>query len=76
MNFVEHFCDESNGSGVLSYEGPDVTERGNFLCVQSAQQPLHVYRRVETDEQVHPAVEQVVHNGVTYKLAWIDDDQW
>jgi hypothetical protein len=74
-NFVEHFLDETHGSGY-----PDipltVTEQGDYLCVQTTNHPLYVYRLVGTEEHLHPSVARMEHNGNLYKLEWIEDEKW
>lgn len=74
-NFVEHFLDEAHGSAYPLIE-TKTYEMGKYLCVKTAQHPLHIYQIVSENEYVHPAVAQVNHNGQTYKLAWIEDEQW
>jgi hypothetical protein len=77
MNFVNHFFDESLGSGPPE-EQMHVTEQGDYLCIQPSGHPLHVYQRIGEHEglSLHPAVARLEHNGHTYKLAWIEDERW
>jgi hypothetical protein len=75
MNFTQHFLDETLGSSLPEPETQVMTS-GDYLCVQTAEHPLHVYRRVTESETIHPSVAQMEHNGQTYKLAWIEDEQW
>lgn len=75
MNFAKHFLDESLGSGHPD-DGIRITEQGEYLCVQSSEHLVHVYQRVGTAEPVAASIAQMQHNGSTYKLAWIEDEQW
>jgi hypothetical protein len=74
-NFIEHFLDESHGSGYPD-ESTRVVAQGDYLCFQTADHPVHVYQLVANGEPVHPAIAQMEHNGRMYKLAWIEDDKW
>ncbi len=74
MNFLHHFLDETNGSGYVD-EGVSITENGSYLCIQCSEHPVHIYQLVESDEHVHPAVQQIEHNGRQYKLTWIEDSE-
>lgn len=75
MTFVEHFLDEALGSGQPHPE-ITITEMGEYLCVQSSEHPVHVYRVTDQAESVHPAITCMEHNGRVYKLAWIEDEKW
>jgi hypothetical protein len=76
MNFYTHFLDEMNGSSNNSAEIPHIIEQGDYLCVEASDSLLHIYRAVDTNEQVHPAVCQMEHNGRTYRLETIEDGKW
>jgi hypothetical protein len=57
------------------YADMQVIEQGNYLCVQWSDHPVHVYKRVQPGERVHPFTERIEHNGRDYRLELIDDEK-
>jgi len=53
-----------------------IVEQGNYLCIHEAGFPLHVYRLIGANEEIHPTVAQLEHNGRSYRLELIEDDKW
>lgn len=52
-----------------------ITEHGSYLCVQYCDHPVHIYKLVEPDDKLHPAIERIGHNGNVYGLVAIEDDK-
>lgn len=75
MNFIEHFLDETLGSGSLTNE-ICMEQVGDYLRVQSSEHPVHIYRVTDATDPIHPAIARIEHNGRTYALAWIEDEKW
>jgi hypothetical protein len=56
-------------------EGKQVLANGDYLCVKYWEHPIHVYKRVQSGQQLHPFTDRMEHNGQLYGLAWIEDDK-
>lgn len=52
-----------------------ITENGDYLRVQYAEHPIHIYKRVDADAELHPCVGRIGHNGNVYGLVTIEDDK-
>jgi hypothetical protein len=57
------------------YAGMHVSEHGDYLCIQWWEHPVHVYKRLQPDERVHPFTSQVEYQGKQYRLEWIEDEK-
>jgi hypothetical protein len=58
-----------------TYMNRTITANGNYLCVQWSEHPVHVYKRVQPDEQIHPFTDQIEHEGTAYRLEYIVDEK-
>ncbi len=56
-------------------DGVNITENGDYLCIQYADHPLHVYRRVPPGKKLHPSIACAEHNGTLYSLDRIEDEK-
>lgn len=56
-------------------EGKQILENGDYLCVSYWEHPVHVYKLVSSDRQLHPFTARLEHEGKIYGLAWIEDDK-
>ncbi len=61
--------------GVPPYESMQVTEYGDYLCVQWSEHPVHVYKLIQPDEAIHPFTDRIEHNGRSYRLECIEDEK-
>lgn len=57
------------------YASMNVAENGDYLCVQWSEHPMHVYKRVQPGERVHPYTDQFEYNGQSYRLELIVDEK-
>lgn len=59
-------------------EGPETVNfqiHGKYLCVEPADGPRYIYRRVQPGVQLHPLVSSIVYAGTVYGLVSIEDDK-
>jgi hypothetical protein len=67
------FCETEESAE--RYAGMQVSEHGDYLCIQWWEHPIHVYKLIQPGERIHPFTHQVVHNGKSYRLEWIEDEK-
>lgn len=56
-------------------DGKQISQQGNYLCVQYWNHPRHVYKLVSPGQNLHPHTSRVEHAGKLYGLAWIEEDK-
>jgi hypothetical protein len=61
--------------GISPYDGMQVTEHGDFLCVQWSEHPPHIYRRIRPGDKVHRFTDRMEHDGKVYQLEYIEDEK-
>lgn len=52
-----------------------IDANGDYLWVQHAGQPRHIYKRVPEGAALHPLVSRKIYDGTLYGLAWIEGDE-
>ncbi|MFQ3630401.1 hypothetical protein [Roseiflexus sp.] len=65
-----HGCDEMavdqcNGAIVIN---------GDYLLIEPNGQTRYIYQRNTDIAALHPLISRIAHNGITYALAWIEEE--
>jgi hypothetical protein len=52
-----------------------ITQNGEYLRVQYCEHPVHIYKLLGANGDLHPCIERFDHNGNMYGLVAIEDDK-
>lgn len=63
-------CDETAVNG----SDPIILNHGDYMLIEHETNTRYIYRRAADDPPLHPLISRIVHGGIIYALAWIEEE--